>query len=486
MIKGIGFENFKAFEECAYMDFKKLNVFLGPNSSGKSSYLKGLLTLQETMKSSEAEPAIHLTDRIGSFRNIVYGQKSDGKFSVTIKLGDVDSSNKLELRGLRNEFAHISSSFVLGGILVLLILLASKNKELDDENAVHEKEREQSLKYVTAFEDYSKNRVQKVTFIVTQPSPKKPNRIEKMTLILEHGDSYDIVQKGESYDVFFNNNLLEQAANWLTPYKFFFKFTDYNVFDSPKEDLRHTYAISLALYELEQCMKQFFDHMVHMEPFRNVPERSEMVANYNFGSVGARGENMLTNLISLFSTEQDDQKAELRDEINHWMREFQLADSIDVEENGNNYHSLIIKNKHTKIRTNIVDVGVGTSQLLPIIIESVISPQNSSLLIEEPETHIHPNAQAKLGELFASCSKKYQKRFFIETHSLYLVRQFQILVAKKELEPSDIGVYYFHQDENGTHIKDLRLSDNGQFEEEFPKGFFDVPFQLTKELMNFM
>lgn len=490
MIKGIGLENFKAFQHCAYIDFKKINVFLGPNSSGKSSYLKGLLTLQNTMKSPEAEPAIHLNDRIGDFRSVVYGKKPDGKVTFTFNLGEGNHSRIHSLKEIRKNVAHSSSAMAAFGFILLgLLLLASISKS--PKAAGIEPKEEETNTHLTAFEKYEANKVKQIKFSVMQTSPKKPNRVESMQLKFENEDVYDIVLAGNDYQVSFNGVLLPQANEWLVPYKFFLLFDDKHdglIESAQQEDLNHIVALTMALYEFEQGIKDFTDDMIHIEPFRQEPKRSEMVANFNFGTVGSKGENMLTSFIGLNNSddEKDQKKAELRDEINHWMNEFHLAESVDVEELGNNNYSLIIKNKHTKIPSNIVDVGVGTSQLLPIIVESVLSPVNSTLLIEEPETHIHPNAQAKLGELFVSCSKKYDKRFFIETHSMYLLLQLQILVAKKELAVEDIGVYYFVQDENGTHIKDLRIGENGQFEEDFPDGFFDVPYKLTTTLMEHM
>src|SRR5699024_2367676 len=116
----------------------------------------------------------------------------------------------------------------------------------------------------------------------------------------------------------------------------------------------------------------------------------------------------------------------------------------------------------------ILDVGIGTSQIVPIIIESVNSPKKSTLIIEEPETHIHPNAQSKLADLFIDCVNKQDKRFIVETHSIFLITQLQILVAQGKIKPEDIKIYYFLQDENGSRVMDMRITDNGQFEEEWP------------------
>ncbi len=194
----------------------------------------------------------------------------------------------------------------------------------------------------------------------------------------------------------------------------------------------------------------------------------------------------MNTILGIKNIDESKTKKEILRKINFWLNEFDLAQEADVQELGNNNYSLIIKNKYTGIPNNIVDVGVGTSQLLPIIVESINSAPNTILLIEEPETHIHPNAQAKLSDLFVEYSNLHNKRFFIETHSMYLIMQLEILVAQKKIKAEDVGVYYFTQDAHGSRILDMKLAENGQFDEEWPKGFFDVPYELSKKLFKFM
>ena len=111
------------------------------------------------------------------------------------------------------------------------------------------------------------------------------------------------------------------------------------------------------------------------------------------------------------------------------MEDFDLGEGVKVEKLGGDHYSVLIKNKYTGVYNNIMDVGVGTSQLLPIIIESVNSPDGSTLIIEEPETHIHPNAQSHLPTSLWIVPRSRIK-FIIETHSIFLITQLQILVAK--------------------------------------------------------
>lgn len=471
MIKGLGVENFKAFKEFNKIDFKKINVLLGPNSSGKSSYLKALITIANTIKSKESEPAIHLNDSIGGFKSIVHGKNSNNiGFSLTL-------SDSITVETIEEELFKDSVTDK-GAIFIHAVIRLIKDHTNFDVNIYKEFLKNQ-------YKEYRKNPARKIEFTIKETA-QKPNIINSFRIELLNGDKVNIFMKRNSYYIKYNNMEFREP-NLIEPNKFYFKFNHQKVAGISTEDMDTMLKIAFALKEVEHNLTMFVRNFIHIEPFRNEPKRTELVTNFKFNSVGPKGENTLSTVIGLKDdTEKIKSKTSIKNEINRWLNEFDLAQSIDVEELKSNTYSLVIKNKFTGHVCNIVDVGVGTSQLLPIIIESVISPNGSILLIEEPETHIHPNAQAKLAELFANCSNQFNSQFFIETHSMYLVRQLQILVAQKVLNPDDIGIYYFEQDEDGSHIKNMRLFENGQFTEEFPKGFFDVPFELTKTFMNYI
>ncbi|PWK16481.1 AAA family ATPase [Tumebacillus permanentifrigoris] len=480
MIKGFGLENFKAFRDPVFLNFKKINVFVGPNSSGKSSYIKGLLALQETLRTQEATPALHLSERIGDFRSIVYGKKPDGKIKISMEFrGGKGFSQSNERFGNSATDPYIE---LIAEYLYMFSITHFATKYGTENPA-------QEINATGPVIPFLNNPVVGVEIVVGEEGPKKPNRVETLVLKFKSLDTCKIARGMNGVGVFFNDKLeISDATNFLAPYKLIFRPNLSNIDNLTITERKKILPAWIGLAMLEKQVGEFIQSIIHLEPFRNEPKRSEMVANFQFGSVGSKGEGVLTNLIGLQETDGEDtqQKTQWRDDINHWLNEFHLAESVDFTELGNNNYSMMIKNKNTGIPSSIVDVGVGTSQLLPIIVESVISPAGSLLLIEEPETHIHPNAQSKLGELFVKCSQKYEKSFIIETHSMYLVRQLQILAAKGELKPEDVGIYYFEQNQDGTHVKDLELMANGQFKEEFPKGFFDVPLSLSRTLMEFM
>ena len=108
------------------------------------------------------------------------------------------------------------------------------------------------------------------------------------------------------------------------------------------------------------------------------------------------------------------------------------------------------------------------------------------IIIEEPEQNLHPRLQSKLADLILDVTKDPSYRFLIETHSEYLIRRTQVLVAEMGLEETDLEkqnpfkVYYFPED---SRPYDMKYQINGHFEETFGEGFFDEAGKWTRELI---
>ena len=113
------------------------------------------------------------------------------------------------------------------------------------------------------------------------------------------------------------------------------------------------------------------------------------------------------------------------------------------------------------------------------------------MIIEQPELHLHPGAQADLANLFVDIVKNNadndnQIKIMIETHSEHLIRRLQALIADKNtaITKDQVKIYYVDKDENSeSYIKEMQLLDNGQFKTEWPSGFFDKAFELSMELV---
>lgn len=118
-------------------------------------------------------------------------------------------------------------------------------------------------------------------------------------------------------------------------------------------------------------------------------------------------------------------------------------------------------------------VGVGVSQVLPILVMGLLAPSNTLLLVEQPELHLHPNVQARLGDFFMGLAK-CDKQCLIETHSENLVSQLRYhIVQASEQEKSDCLIYFVDQDNQGAaRFNPIEISPQGNIL-NWPDGFFD-------------
>ena len=141
-----------------------------------------------------------------------------------------------------------------------------------------------------------------------------------------------------------------------------------------------------------------------------------------------------------------------------------------------------IRDEKTGIELMPQDVGIGISQTLPVII-SALHIKEGILAIEQPELHIHPALQVALGDLFISRSRESQVCFLLETHSEHLMLRFlrriretdegNLPPGKDPLRPDQLAVYYVEQGDRGVSAFPIRISEDGEFIDSWPKGFFE-------------
>jgi hypothetical protein len=132
---------------------------------------------------------------------------------------------------------------------------------------------------------------------------------------------------------------------------------------------------------------------------------------------------------------------------------------------------------------NLMDVGYGVSQVLPIVVDSLRGEKGSTFLLQQPEVHLHPKAQAELGSFLALLAKEHQKRFLIETHSDYLVDRIRMEVRDgKVLKPEDVSLLYFERADGDVRIHSLEIDRMGNIVNA-PKGYRQFFLEEEKRLL---
>lgn len=177
--------------------------------------------------------------------------------------------------------------------------------------------------------------------------------------------------------------------------------------------------------------------------------------------------------------------------IKNWMDEFEIGSNYSYPtSDGESYNFRITT--FDGVEENLSDMGMGTNQLMMLLIRlaTILHEKKDSetitIIIEEPEQNLHPKIQSRLANLFYKLATKNNCKFLIETHSEYLIRNTQVIVAKEKLvdryDNNPFKVYYFP---NESIPYDMGFQKNGKFIEDFGPGFFDVADKAVEDLYDY-
>jgi energy-coupling factor transporter ATP-binding protein EcfA2 len=126
--------------------------------------------------------------------------------------------------------------------------------------------------------------------------------------------------------------------------------------------------------------------------------------------------------------------------------------------------------------------GTGANQLPFILVPIALTPKNDTLLLSEPEAHLHPKGQCNLTRVLLTVAKKENIQFFIETHSEHVLHVILNAVGRGDWAKDDVALHYFENVEGTTKVKQLGINEHGQVDGGLP-GFFD---QSLAELTEFL
>ncbi len=136
--------------------------------------------------------------------------------------------------------------------------------------------------------------------------------------------------------------------------------------------------------------------------------------------------------------------------------------------------SVEVKSETVSGPVNIVTEGFGTNSLIMLLLQLVSAEKGATVMIEEPEIHLHPKAQAELAEVLTEVALEEDKQVIMTTHSEHITGRLLTLVAEGKLAPEDLAIYAFEKDEKGVcTAKDLRINENGTIEGSI-NDFFEV------------
>lgn len=175
-----------------------------------------------------------------------------------------------------------------------------------------------------------------------------------------------------------------------------------------------------------------------------------------------------TYLASMYHRDQEKWKL-LKSGLEEFGRESGLFDEISIKSLGNKAEGtpfqVQVRKSSGKLkgpRRNLIDVGYGVSQALPILTE-LLDPESPDLfLLQQPEVHLHPSAQAALGSLFCSIAETH-RQLIVETHSDYIIDRVRMDIRDERtvLTSDDVSILFFEQGELDVNIHSLRIDQDG-------------------------
>ncbi len=174
----------------------------------------------------------------------------------------------------------------------------------------------------------------------------------------------------------------------------------------------------------------------------------------------------------------------LEEAVVDWLRYFGLADSVQSRKRENYGYELKVGLDHSHIMHDLVHVGVGVSQVLPILVMCLLADSDATLIFEQPELHLHPRVQTLLGDFFLSMAL-CGKQCIVETHSEYLIDRLRFRIAAappgQELN-NQTKMYFVEKSSESSTFREVRINEYGAIS-EWPKGFFDQSQEQSEKIL---
>ena len=258
-------------------------------------------------------------------------------------------------------------------------------------------------------------------------------------------------------------------------------------------------------YSLKQSLENTFT-TIFVGPLRERSEFKDDIFSYEFPfTLGIKGEKS-ASFLSTFKNNQinfptpqlikDIDTGNMKnldtyikfqtytDHLSDWLKFLGLAEKIQISNAGK---IQINQGSIGESGTTLENIGVGVSQVLPVLLSCMTSQKNENneiLLLEQPELHLHPSAQAKLADFFIAVSVTNKKTLFVETHSEHILNRLRLRKIQLRDINEFIKIFFSTKQTNGqTTIEEFSIKDDGSYDfDRYPDGFFDQTQLEAREI----
>jgi predicted ATPase len=241
---------------------------------------------------------------------------------------------------------------------------------------------------------------------------------------------------------------------------------------------QNTGFLRLLPLELEKLLSRLF----YLGPLREYPFRSYTWAGQKPSDVGRKGENAVPALLASRgekSIGKGSGRARRYQDVDarvaEWLREMGLIDSFNlrpVAKDRRDYE-LRMRKSGESAEVLVTDVGFGVSQVLPVLTLCYYVPEGSIVILEQPEIHLHPSAQAHLADVLIDAAKTRNVQIILESHSEHLLRRLQRRIAENDngFGRDDAALYFCRIDDGASVAEPLDVDLTGHVR-NWPKDFF--------------
>jgi len=233
-----------------------------------------------------------------------------------------------------------------------------------------------------------------------------------------------------------------------------------------------------VLEDLSLAIRRELENIHYLGPLRRKPERDYVWNKSNPGEIASDGHRAIDVLLASAML-RGNERNRIINGVAKWLKRMKLADNLEVHQVGRSTRYEVLVH-HDGVTSNLSDVGIGVSQVLPVLTVAYFAPEGSTILLEEPEIHLHPLAQSLLAELFVEVSRTRKLQFIVETHSEHVFRRMQTLLAKQTIQPDQVAMYFVERVNKSASLRTLELDEYGR-SKHWPEGFFGDSLGETRE-----
>lgn len=436
MLRRIGLENFKSWRALD-IELAPITLLFGANSSGKSAIIQSLLMLKQTVNSRD--PNTHLNFGggprdyvdLGSYFDLVYGHKTLREMGMRLSW-DLSASDLDQLdvtKWTESEKKHSQSSTTLRFVV---------GWAFDNGVALNR------FRY-----EYFNADMLEASIELKRGADK-----EYQLTHTEHSYIGEVVEDWLAGNEIVNGPDRAHAVNYrpLLPPR-------------PAGELVAVHIESGRAYTnvhfTSRLFESYFGRLCSLGPLRVPPDRVYLwTGEKKINAVEQDGSDAIATLISSAHGDRA-----LYETVAKQLIALELVDKFELRPVSRDSRLYEVAVSVAEQESSLLDAGFGISQVLPVITMLLSAPEGSIVLLEQPELHLHPNAQAALGDLILQAAETRNLQLIVESHSEHILRRMQRRIAEAENEfatPENVKAYFCQPGEKGSVACEVELDRFGQ------------------------